>query len=106
MLHIYKLRAIFDLDIVSLNTRGIAGYEKRRKVFNFLKKSRRTMASFLLRKLTAAKNAKMCGIISGVDQVLLDSHTEQVAARVCSLLFVNILIVKSLQSTPMTAVTI
>ena len=38
MLHIYNLSAIFDLDIVSLNTRGIAGYEKRRKVFNFLKK--------------------------------------------------------------------
>ena len=38
LFHIYNLRAIFDLDIVSLNTRGIAGYEKRRKVFNFLKK--------------------------------------------------------------------
>ena len=38
MLHIYNLRAIFDLDIVSLNTRGIVGYEKRHKVFNFLKK--------------------------------------------------------------------
>ena len=33
MLHLYNLRAIFDLDIVSLNTR-----ENRRKVFNFLKK--------------------------------------------------------------------
>ena len=38
MLHIYNLSAIFDLDIVSLNSRGIAVYEKRRKVFNFIRK--------------------------------------------------------------------
>ena len=48
----------------------------------------------------------MCGITSGVDQVLSDSHTEQVTAWVCSLLFVNTLIIKSLKSTPMMAVTI
>ena len=44
-------------------------------------------------KLTAAKSVRMRGITNGVDQVLLDSQTEQVAARVCSLLFVNILII-------------
>ena len=89
-----------------MNTCGIAGYEKRRKVFNFLKKKSSSNGIILLRKLTAAKNAKMRGITNGVDQVLLDSHREQVAARVCSLLFVNILITKSLKSTPMMAVTI
>ena len=41
LLYIYDLSAIFDLDIVSLNTRGIVGYEKRPKVFNFLKKKSR-----------------------------------------------------------------
>ena len=34
----YNLTAILDLDILSLNTHGIAGYEKRRKVLSFLKK--------------------------------------------------------------------
>ena len=49
---------------------------------------------------------KMRGITSQVDQVLSDSHTEQIAGRVRSLLFVNILIIKSLKSTTMTVVTI
>ena len=29
---------VFNFDLLSLNTRGIGGYKKRRKVFNYLKK--------------------------------------------------------------------
>ena len=51
MLHIYNLRAIFDLDIVSLN-------KKRRKVFNFLKKKPSSNGIIFAQETHSSKRCK------------------------------------------------
>ena len=58
LLHIYNQTAIFDLDTVSLNTRGIAGYEKRRKVFNFLKKKSSSSGIIFAQEIHSSKNSE------------------------------------------------
>ena len=55
----------FDLEVISLNTRGLRDYRKRMTVFNWLKKHTQKMLSYYYKKLTVLKGTKGSGKRSG-----------------------------------------
>ena len=55
----------FDLELISLNVRGLRDYRKRRTVFNWLKKHTHETLSYYYKKLTVSKGTKGSGKRSG-----------------------------------------
>ena len=55
----------FDLELISLNVRGLRDYRKRRTVFNWLKSILIETLSYYYKKLTVSKGTKGSGKRSG-----------------------------------------
>ena len=67
---------MLDLEIISLNTRGLSDYTKRRKVFNYFRKKTSPNGIVLAQEThsTRIESVKFLGSTSGAEQTQSDFH--------------------------------
>ena len=67
---------MLDLEIISLNTRGLSDYTKRCKVFSYFRGRPLLMELFLHKKHTVPQSVKFLGCTSGAERTQSDFHME------------------------------
>ena len=59
-------KTLVDFDVLTYNVRGLGDERKRRKSFNYFKRTRQENLSFFSKRLTVPKKVRIFGATSGM----------------------------------------